>query len=66
MKSITTYDSSKKPIKTTVDIGSECKMNAIIKDTSHIFVEVGLSFFLELSTPDAIEIIKAKIKLLEK
>jgi len=47
-------------LKTQVDLGSQCYMQAKVPDASHIYVEVGLGFLVEFTIDEAINFIPRK------
>lgn len=52
------------PLKTKVDIGCNCYMQAVVPDASKICICIGLNIYVEYSLPEALRFIERKIKLL--
>lgn len=51
-------------LRTKVDLGSNFYVQAHVPDTSRIYVNVGLGFFLELTLQEALGFIDKKLELL--
>ncbi|XP_066588696.1 protein UXT isoform X1 [Prorops nasuta] len=56
----------KSGFKTKVDIGNNFLMQAHIIDTNKIYLDVGLSHFVEFSLDEALIVINVRTKLLER
>ena len=51
----------KRPIKSKIDVGCNFYMQAEVKDTEFIFVDVGMGLHVQLTFEEALEFLKKKI-----
>eukprot|EP00960_Hanusia_phi_P038752 753580-Hanusia_phi.AAC.2 len=52
-------------MKTMVNVGCECYMQAQVPETSRIFISVGLGFYVEMKLEEALEFVDKKVELLQ-
>ena len=52
-------------LKTKVDLGCNFYANAVVEDSSRIYVAIGYGFFLEMRHDEALRFIDKKMKMLE-
>eukprot|EP00921_Rhytidocystis_pertsovi_P001970 GHVQ01003352.1.p1 GENE.GHVQ01003352.1~~GHVQ01003352.1.p1 ORF type:complete len:181 (+),score=42.39 GHVQ01003352.1:83-625(+) len=52
-------------LQSLLPVGCDVYMEAHVKDTSHIYIETGFQFYLEMTMDEALEFIKIKQKLLQ-
>ena len=63
---LATFDNGGRDIlKTKVDLGCNFYANAVVEDTSRIFVAIGYGFFLEMRHDEALRFIDKKLKVLQ-
>jgi prefoldin subunit 5 len=55
-----------KDLKTLVDLGGHCYVQAIIPDTEFVFVNCGLGFNLQMTKNEALAFIEKQDKLLQQ
>ncbi|XP_010477834.1 PREDICTED: protein UXT homolog [Camelina sativa] len=53
-------------LKTMVNLGSEVYMQAEVPDTRHIFMDIGLGFYVELTRQEALEHISQREERIKK
>eukprot|EP00730_Choanoeca_flexa_P007037 TRINITY_DN12270_c0_g3_i2.p1 TRINITY_DN12270_c0_g3~~TRINITY_DN12270_c0_g3_i2.p1 ORF type:complete len:157 (+),score=41.53 TRINITY_DN12270_c0_g3_i2:53-523(+) len=53
-------------LKTQVDLGNSFFCQANVSDPEHIFVDIGMSFYVELSWPEALKVIDSRTDVLEQ
>ena len=53
-------------LKTKVDLGCNFYANAVIEDTSMIYVAIGYGFFLQMKLDEALRFIEKKVKSLNE
>uniref|UniRef100_A0A7S4J974 Uncharacterized protein n=1 Tax=Guillardia theta TaxID=55529 RepID=A0A7S4J974_GUITH len=53
-------------MKTMVNVGCECYMQAEVPDTSSIMINVGLGFFVEMKLQEAVEFVDKRVELLQE
>ncbi|RID53535.1 hypothetical protein BRARA_G00920 [Brassica rapa] len=53
-------------LKTMVNLGSEVYMQAEVPDTRHIFMDVGLGFYVEFTRQEALDYIPKREELVKK
>ena len=57
---------SKFKLNTRVDLGCNFYANAVVEDTSKIFVSIGYGFYLEMQFDEALKFVDKKVKLLNE
>ncbi|KAK8795643.1 hypothetical protein WA158_000300 [Blastocystis sp. Blastoise] len=54
-------NSQDEPLKSLVNIGSECYVQAETKDKKHIFIEIGLGFMVEFTLEEGLKYVTKRI-----
>jgi prefoldin subunit 5 len=60
-------EKEEEPLEELVNIGHEfCLCTAEVEDSSTVFIDIGLGFFIELTLDEALSVILERITFLEK